>query len=755
MDPSEFEGTLKQESDVLNAGSLLEEFFAPQLNPYNLSDFEQDSKEFTAGIDRINDFIIKWNPISFQNDVVRSWDEQAIKIAENREEYIQRRKILAKVVKSFKETIDNATDINIETIQLEGNSLIDKFKAEFDHLANDSKFSEGCFLATYKAMRDLPDPYISGYDVSRIMVKAQDILKRMHHMLSTSTPGDGNNARSNNQEEELQNLRTEHEERVSALKNQHQLEIEQLESKHSLETKNLESYLKASHEQQSMDLQQQYEKILAMKESELGSLLNSLQQVKHQILEATEKEKMLEVEVNKRRELEEKIRLSFAELTELRDLLHKNDRRYEELKSSHQTLLEQMEKEKRTFEKAKEIYEDLLKQERDHVNQLQIEVASRIPVDIESLATKLGFYQSFDSTVDRGNKSMEWTKLEEILIEAMRKNNAITAEARSAEQEIQQKYFELSQTYDLLKQSNDEKNELIQKLEKDLLQAHESIKTNRSRGNNTINYRNPAVSLSKYTSSYSASGSNQAGSTISAEAIIAAVDESSTEMTKPMAQSKEDLLLDAVESQRDRYMKLAKDREASYLSMKACLERLQEDHQQLRNENVELYRRLRYLRALNRSAPNPSSEQIHTGFISNDTDLESQSSLLRRRDGGPSGATSYRADSEASDNLDNKYTRLYEEKIDPFKLEEFDRQAVISRLNFAEKALAYIVRIFMQDSFARKVFIVYIALMHLFAFGYVIQVLNPQLVEEVDSYAKAKYAEETFAMAMDREHPDN
>jgi hypothetical protein len=52
---------------------------------------------------------------------------------------------------------------------------------------------------------------------------------------------------------------------------------------------------------------------------------------------------------------------------------------------------------------------------------------------------------------------------------------------------------------------------------------------------------------------------------------------------------------------------------------------------------------------------------------------------------------------------------------------------------------------------------VYLLLVHGFALCYVFQVLNPQLIEEVDSHLKAKWSAETLGMGMDvkREHPDS
>jgi hypothetical protein len=61
-----------------------------------------------------------------------------------------------------------------------------------------------------------------------------------------------------------------------------------------------------------------------------------------------------------------------------------------------------------------------------------------------------------------------------------------------------------------------------------------------------------------------------------------------------------DALLHVIQGQRDRYMKAAKDKEQEVILLKTRLDRAQEDQIQLRGDNLELYKRLRILRANSR-----------------------------------------------------------------------------------------------------------------------------------------------------------
>ena len=69
-------------------------------------------------------------------------------------------------------------------------------------------------------------------------------------------------------------------------------------------------------------------------------------------------------------------------------------------------------------------------------------------------------------------------------------------------------------------------------------------------------------------------------------------------------------------------------------------------------------------------------------------------------------------------------------KIDPFKFEELDKNAIIGRMNIFEQCLARTLRFFMSDKWARHALLVYLCVVHVFAVGYVLQILNPQIIGE-------------------------
>lgn len=68
-------------------------------------------------------------------------------------------------------------------------------------------------------------------------------------------------------------------------------------------------------------------------------------------------------------------------------------------------------------------------------------------------------------------------------------------------------------------------------------------------------------------------------------------------------------------------------------------------------------------------------------------------------------------------------------------------------MNILERGLAHTTRFFMQDSWARHALLVYLFVVHAFAIGYVLKVLNPELIGE---FSMASLTQ--LEMNADKEH---
>lgn len=115
-------------------------------------------------------------------------------------------------------------------------------------------------------------------------------------------------------------------------------------------------------------------------------------------------------------------------------------------------------------------------------------------------------------------------------------------------------------------------------------------------------------------------------------------------------------MIGALQGQRDRYMKLAKDREQEMLILKARLDRSLEEQMGLKSENMELYKRIRTVRA-------GSRQGLHMGGRAGGHSNYGTPSKARSRKGERGTMKGVIFDDEECadmDALDRKYSELYE-----------------------------------------------------------------------------------------------
>lgn len=193
-----------------------------------------------------------------------------------------------------------------------------------------------------------------------------------------------------------------------------------------------------------------------------------------------------------------------------------------------------------------------------------------------------------------------------------------------------------------------------------------------------------------------------------------------------------DSVIQAVHLQRNRFMKLSMEKESELIRLRQQIERLEEERAESKEENLELFRRLRTLR-LSSSSTSTVSFDENTSVWDRQHGASTSSSQLR----GRSGDRKDRA-------LDEKYLHLHEKGLSPFNLEVYDKNKALSRLNPFEKALLVLSKTMLQDNVTRHVLLVYMLLLHLFALAYLVKVLNPELSSEVEAHYKEQWSQQTF-----------
>lgn len=789
MDPSEFEGTVTRIRDPLGAFGGLEELLTVQNPKFVHLDLSKESDQIYISIFKIKESLQKWNEVSF-NSLRLAWDEQAIKIAEFKEEVATRKKCLGAKIRRFG-SLRSATDEgSASDVEAESRELISSFKTEFDFLANTSKFSEGAFLSTYKLLRDTPDPSEELGDCLKICARAQETLANAQEQLNIAekTLEESNNANVQSGDtvstaltDEL--MAAKYDSHVQALEEKFSADLTAMRDKIEAETRSREHSLRSALERQQLELQQQSEDSLARKDSELSSLMNSLNALNQRSLEDEERKGMLDCEIQKRRELEERLRTSLTDLGSAQSLNHELQAKCELLSTKAHTTDALITKSDKQLKELTTSSQSQLRLLTERLEAAENELLSRPPADLSALAQSVGMVggalsdDTFDQ-IDRNQdpagvkkRYMSWSKIETIVIDCIRRSSLEATESRVREQDAIKSLQLTKADCDRLQLTLVEREKVVTGLERDLLAAHNSVNDSnalmkcyskgiKNAGEEISHHGDVDVgSPSNVNLSQSADDARGWDGVKSPGGALADVDIEKGSGGRGVAgvvlgESKGDRMMAAVQGQRDRFMKIAHAKEAEVTSLRSRLDGALEEQKQLCSENLELFQRLRLLRASSR-------RPADGGF--RDTEEEggwkaaiAGKSRNRRDVKGPS--MSYGGDGEDDglkrtdgDALDRKYMHLYEEKIDPFKLEELDRMNVLSRMNFLERGLAYLTRFFLHDQWARHALMVYLFLVHGFALCYVLQVLNPQLIEEVDTVMKAKWSAQTLDMAEHRD----
>lgn len=398
----------------------------------------------------------------------------------------------------------------------------------------------------------------------------------------------------------------------------------------------------------------------------------------------------------------------------------------EELKITIESLHDRIQKEVNSASSIASAHLEETQRLQTELTLLQARLKSCPPTDLVPLMDKLGIYQREALSEESNITSLSWDHIEKLLIQTVRKANAEVVEFRSQHAEQSAALQTTRQELENMRQELAEKCKAVVTLEQELSNAFASIEAskallrchkieNASRPIGAVVRGNGGLSISDAAnaSSLAALLSDDGSKTSSTYAADAA--------TKETGGGKEDsAILRAVLDQRDRMKKSVGDKEQELLILRGQLERMQEEKNTLQHDNLELYKRLRLLRVGSATADREETTSVTT---------KGTRTLSRRKGEDREGGGMLRILGE--DDLEGRYAANYEAQLDPFQLQELDRLRLLSRLNVFERSLASLVRLVMQDQWMRHAFLVYLLLVHIFAVGYVVIVLNPELDSEI------------------------
>lgn len=435
MDPSEFENTVEKTENALNAGIFEEFIHGHQAEKFAPFDIVKEVGDIYLTLYNCQESLKRFPQNDQIEDYWQALDDSAMKVAEMKEEYIQRRKKLSTTIKKFlTESLPKLTSHEesessnmLDGIQTEMRQVIDTFKKEYDHLSSFAKFSEAAFLSLYKDSREyLVESKLALEQSVSLCLSTKDACQRAADQFKIAetllaTIGDrgptgshtsaGNPSGTSNtmtaaiepmniglsaslsESERLQQKYQEdlaHE--LHTLRLQYDSELIDLKATYERQLQAQELSLQESLQQRHLLSMQQLEDSLHAKDQEIASLMQSLTNMQAQFLQSNNAQEMYENEQRRRQASDDKVRqlvLDMGNLESLHARLQKElDTRDQDLRQVQQQLM--LLQEQHTNQRSQS--EATMDQLRQKVHQLEMERLASPPKQLQDFAAKIGYF---------------------------------------------------------------------------------------------------------------------------------------------------------------------------------------------------------------------------------------------------------------------------------------------------------------------------------------------------------------------------
>jgi hypothetical protein len=142
--------------------------------------------DLNVSLSQIQDGLAEWEDLDL-NSVLDVADKDVESLSTMRDEYMARRKVLTSHVREFVEIIQS-DKINSKACS----EMVEKFKSEYDFLANLSKVSERSFADMYAKLRAISDPLplfkqcVIVTERARVAIQEQEQLQRQQQQVPSS-----------------------------------------------------------------------------------------------------------------------------------------------------------------------------------------------------------------------------------------------------------------------------------------------------------------------------------------------------------------------------------------------------------------------------------------------------------------------------------------------------------------------------------------------------------------------------------------
>ncbi|KAI9312004.1 CASP C terminal-domain-containing protein [Dichotomocladium elegans] len=613
------------------------------------------------------------------NSLQQQLDEEGQGIVANQKDGALTRKKLAEQTREFKRLPD---EDKLQQVK----PMLKAYQTEIDNITKRAKYAENSFLGLYKVLADAPDPaplFEAAVDQSAKVID-YDAVKVENEKLR--------------KELEEQRRLTEHLQAVEKVNQELQQKLMKLET--STEEKRIEEI-----QQKEQEMKQQYnDKIRSYKEKEhdlqrqLNQALDQLTQLQH-----THDDAQAQL-MNHNQKYDEEVIGKLAELDIVMMDLERANSRIVELERKNVSKkrtrsIEHMDKRINVLDgvisklmKDVDMYKDLLQKTESRLSKKIKELSSEIN-EKETLSKKLQGFDDYDeikreleilkyvefSTGDDDNFDAKAvlkkdSKMEESLeIRLMEKNKRLEndfTQLKVSFSQLEKDLEEKQEMYEEVKRKNTSLATLVQRLEEDLLRLGQkppssgvSFAQELTRTPSNTNITAAASASQPHTPDY---GSPR----VSYDASATPKDDKG--------------ILPIVMSQRDRFRQRASELEQQTKDLEVKLADVQGEVETLKQDNLKLYERLRFVHVWKEEQKNDMTVSI--------------------------GINSLKMREDPTD----KYGKLYEESMNPFV--QFHRKEETRRynaLNPAEKLTFNLTRMLFSHKWSRYFLIVYSLLLHL------------------------------------------
>ncbi|KAI8968413.1 CASP C terminal-domain-containing protein [Mycotypha africana] len=636
-----------------------------------------------------------WRGIQLVN-LQKELDQQGLTIVENQKDGLVSRKKLAEQTREFKKMPDE------EKIQ-KFKPLLKGYQSEIDSITKRTKFAENAFLTIYKLLADAPDPaplFEAAIDQSAQMVdisalqnensllkeelekrnKKLEILEKDNKDL-TQKISQLEEKVADNQPKGISKLEQEMRDQYSDKIKQNKEREYDLQKKLNQALDQL-AELRQSHEDTQAQLighDQKYDEEVVGKLAELDIVTMDLERANGRIIQLEKHNDDLKEENKKLRDGTTESLLIQSQII-VRNDHAQNVMETTKLIKDIEAYKEMLNKtELRLNKKIKDLTAETeaLMEERDTLKKSLKKFEDYDDIKRELHIMK---YVEFSTGEDEDDFQADDVLKDESIV------NSLEVQLMEKIKKLESEYTQIKVLYSDLKKSSDEKTQKLEALEK---QIDEKIQLNQRLEEDLLRMgQQKAVANS---GDISVSENSTGRYSISDPRTSVEVSGSMTPRTADaLSGGKEDkTILPIVMSQRDRFRQRNAELEERTRSLESTVQDLQTEIQNLRTDNLKLYERLKFVHVWKEG-----QQQNNTGITVSTTIYHKQPSLQ-------------------ADDPSVKYGKLYEESMNPFT--QFHRKEENRRynaLNPFEKLTLNLTRILFSHKWSRYFFIFYSLLLH-------------------------------------------